>query len=109
MFILKFLFYFTVSFLILNFPIGEKKVFNHIENISDPYAKKVYNAIYKQTKEVFKEGAKASKQAFNNTSIKEDIVKTQKSSQQAKKKVNLPKDSYTPEEESALLKILSEN
>ncbi len=109
MFIIKFLIYFTVSFLILNFPISKKKIFNHIEGVSDPYAQKVYKAISKQAKEVFSEGAKASKQAFNNTSIKEDVVNNTKSANQGKKPVNLPKDSYTPEERNALLNILKNN
>ncbi len=105
-FLLKFSIYFTVSFFILNFPIGNKKVFNHIEVYTDPVSNKIYEKIGSSSNEIISEGKKATKKLFNNTS-KKDVVRTGHSSR-FKKSNSLPKDEYTPEEREALLKILNQ-
>ena len=106
-FLIKFSIYFTISFFILNFPISDKKIFNHLEALTDPIANKVYKKIGTNSDEFLKEGKKVTKKLFNNTSEK-DVVRTGHSSS-FKKANSLPKDDYTPEEREALLKILNQD
>ena len=105
-FLIKFAVYFTISFLILNFPVADKKIFNHIEVLTDPVANKFYKKIGSRSKDILDEGKKVTKKMFNNTS-KKDVIRTGQSSS-FKKSNSLPKDDYTPEERDALLKILNQ-
>lgn len=105
---IKFLFYFSLSFLILSFPLKEDKhVFDYLEQVARPVTSKIYFFIDKKTKE----GIKESKKFFTNSEpvIKDKIKSTFSSAIKKDKKVEQKTDdeNYTDEEKEAIKKILS--
>lgn len=112
MFIIKFFIYFSISFVILSIPVGEdKKIFNYCDDLAKPYTAQIFNSIRGAVSNGIKESKRVGKKMFNNTSEKFDEVKSSISAGQ-KKPIqeidNDPKDSYTPEEREALLRILQQ-
>jgi gas vesicle protein len=112
MFVIKFLFYFSLSFVILSVPVsGNKKVFNYCDELAKPYTAQIFGAIKGAISNGVHESKRVSKKLFNNTSEKIDEVKSSISASQkeAIKEIDsTPKDSYTPEEREALLRILQQ-
>lgn len=105
---IKFLIYFSVSFLILSIPVNsDKHVFDYLEKVARPITSKVFFFINQKTKE----GIKESKKLFTNSEpiIKDKIKSTFSSA--VKKTNHLNKKSsdehYTEEEKEAIKKILS--
>jgi hypothetical protein len=107
MFLIRFCFYFSLSFIILSFPVSkDKQVFDYLDGMAKPYTSKIHSKIFSTIDVTSKEVKEASKKVFNNTSA--DTIKRQHSSTE-KKKVKLPQDNYTVEEREALLNILKNN
>lgn len=104
MFLIKFLFYFSLSFLILNVPIGGDALFYKLENVARPVTEKVFSFMREQSKEGIDKGAAMTKKLFSNTippkETKKDVVKVKKSS------TKKPLGKYTPEEQQFLENIL---
>ena len=113
MFIIRFVFYFTLSFAILCIPIGnEEQLFDKLFSMVTPYAS---NAI-KTTKQKISSTKRYSKKLYANSSPaehEEDEVKSKMSSVQRKKikikdEGKASQDTYTDEEQERLRKVLSE-
>ena len=110
MFILRFTFYFTLSFAILCIPIGGgQQLFDKLFSMVTPYAR----TAVKSTKQKFTSTKRYSKKLYSNSepALEEDEVKSKMSGQ---KKKTLKKDSkksdetYTEDEQERLRKVLSE-
>ena len=112
MFIIRFAFYFTISFAILCIPIGNgRQLFDKLSTMVTPYARDVA----KTTKQKLSSTKKYSKKLYSNSepAVEEDQVKSKMSSTQRKKRVikkeDRPSDdTYTDEEQERLRKVLSE-
>lgn len=112
MFIIRFAFYFTLSFAILCIPIGGgQQLFDKLFTMVTPYAR----TAVKTTKQKFSTTKRYSKKLYANSSPaeEEDEVKSKMSGVQRKKtKIqveNKPSnDTYTDEEQERLRKVLSE-
>ena len=112
MFIIRFVFYFTLSFAILCIPIGGgQQLFDKLFTMVTPYARTAVST----TKQKFSSTRRYSKKLYSNSepAVEEDEVKSKMSSVQKKKKAikkeNKPSDdTYTDEEQERLRKVLSE-
>ncbi len=112
---LRFLIYFSFSFLILAFPVSQKStVFDSMNKPLKPFTSKVYSTIAFYINTSLSEGKDMTVKLFNNTAKKVDTVK-RNSSGIAKKAQDLDAlddyqhGEYTVEEREALLKVLREN
>lgn len=113
MFIIRFAFYFTLSFAILCIPIGDgRQLFDKLFTIVTPYARKAI----KTTKQKLTTTKRYSKKLYSNSTpvIEEDEVKSKMSSVLRKKKnienINKdPQETYTDEEQERLRKVLSDD
>jgi hypothetical protein len=112
MFIIRFAFYFSLSFAILCIPIGGgQQLFDKLFTMVTPYARDVV----KTTKQKLSSTKRYSKKLYSNSapSLEEDEVKSKMSSNAKKPKVikkenKKPDDVYTEEEQERLRKVLSE-
>jgi hypothetical protein len=113
MFIIRFAFYFTLSFAILCIPIGGgQQLFDKLFTIVTPFAREVV----KTTKQKITTTQRYSKKLYSNSVPKneEDEVKSKMSGIQKKniKHINVEnsksQDTYTEEEQERLRKVLSE-
>ncbi len=109
MFLIRFVFYFILSFAILCIPIGDNKhLFDKLYSLVTPYAQ---DAV-KTTKQKLSSTKKYSKKLYSNSEpIENDEVKTKVSGIKKRivQKDKQPDDAYTAEEEARLNKILNEN
>lgn len=110
MFIIRFAFYFTLSFAILCIPIGGgQQFFDKLFSMVTPYAR----TVAKTTKQKITSTKRYSKKLYSNSepAIEEDQVKSKMSGIKKKsiKKANKPaEETYTEEEQERLRKVLSE-
>lgn len=112
MFIIRFAFYFTLSFAILCIPIGGgRQLFDKLFSMVTPYAREAV----KTTKQKITTTKRYSKKLYSNSTpvIEEDEVKSKMSSVSRKKKVikkenKDPGEIYTDEEQERLRRVLSE-
>jgi hypothetical protein len=113
MFIIRFAFYFILSFAILCIPIGnDRQVFDKLSDMVTPYARKAV----KTTKQKFSSTKKYGKKLYSNSEPEldeEDAVKSKMSSTQRKSKKIVKEhrqaeETYTEEEQERLRKVLSE-
>ena len=113
MFIIRFAFYFTLSFAILCIPIGnDRQLFDKLFSMVTPYAR----AAVKTTKQKISTTKRYSKKLYSNSDpdqvINEDRVKSKQSSVKRKKiehENKDPEDTYTDEEQERLRRVLSED
>ncbi|MDO9183040.1 MAG: hypothetical protein Q7U04_11560 [Bacteriovorax sp.] len=108
MFLIRFVFYFTLSFAILCIPIGDgRHLFDKFYGLVTPYADKAVMT----TKQKMSITKRYSKKLYSNSEpLEKDEVKTKAASLQKKPrdiKKRLPDDSYTDEERERLRKVLS--
>ncbi len=112
MFIIRFAFYFTLSFAILCIPIGGgRQLFDKLFSMVTPYAREAV----KTTKQKITTTKRYSKKLYSNSTpaVEEDEVKSKMSSVSRKKKDikknnKEPEEIYTDEEQERLRKVLSE-
>lgn len=109
MFIIRFAFYFTLSFAILCIPIGEgQQFFDKLFSMVTPYAR----TAVKTTKQKFTSTKRYSKKLYSNSepAMEEDEVKSKMSAQKKKIKKEIKKtdETYTDEEQERLRRVLSE-
>ena len=112
MFIIRFAFYFTLSFAILCIPIGGgRQLFDKIFSMVTPYAREAAQS----TKQKITTTKRYSKKLYSNSTpvVEEDEVKSKMSSVSRKNKVikkenKNPDETYTDEEQERLRKVLSE-
>lgn len=107
MFIIKFFIYFSISFTILSFPIGNKSIFFHLNQVAKPYTQKVFKMIGSNVESGLQEGSVISKKLFSNSLPTEDKIKSSLSSMS--KKIPIKKKmegEYTVEEKQMLNKVL---
>lgn len=109
MFLIRFVFYFALSFAILCIPIGDNKhLFDKLYSMVTPYAQDAM----KTTKQKLSSTKKYSKKLYSNSvPTEDDVVRTKASGIKKKiiQKDENPDDAYTAEEEARLNKILNEN
>ena len=108
MFLIRFAFYFTISFAILCIPIGSgRHLFDKFYTIVTPYADKAVTT----TKHKISITKRYSKKLYSNSEpIEKDEVKVKLASIQKKPsemKKHTDDDSYTDEERERLRKVLS--
>ena len=108
MFLIRFVFYFVLSFAILCIPVGDNKhLFDKLYSLVTPYAQ---DAV-KTTKQKLSSTKKYYKKLYSNSEpLDNDEVKTKASGIKKKiiQKDENPDDAYTAEEEARLNKILNE-
>ncbi|MCP4913929.1 MAG: hypothetical protein GY909_12525 [Oligoflexia bacterium] len=121
MFIIKFAIYFSLSFIILSFPVGNKPIFNHLNKVAQPYTTELFSSFFDKAKDNIQTGKEFGKKLFSTKIDKQDLIKTQFSStvkeaqpQERRKikkelKKELNNDSYTAEEKELLKKIIEES
>lgn len=117
MFIIKFAIYFTISFIILSFPIGSKPIFSHLNKVAKPYTTELFANLTDKAKDNLEAGKEIGKKMFSTKINKQDLINTQFSSTQRNEnkkikkelKKEIHKDNYTPEEKELLLKIIEES
>ncbi|MDC1173752.1 hypothetical protein OAT67_00020 [Bacteriovoracaceae bacterium] len=117
MFIIKFFIYFTLSFIILSFPVGNKPIFSHLNKVAKPYTTELFADLSEKAKDNLQAGKEIGQKMFSTNIKKQDHIKTQYSSTQkaeSKKikrelKKEIHKDTYTPEEKELLQKIIEES
>ena len=105
MFVIKFILYFSLSFFILNIPIGGNPLFYSLEEVARPITDNLFTFMKESSKESIKKGTEATKKLFTNTippkaSTKKDVVKEKRSS------TKKPLGKYTEEEKEFLQNIL---
>lgn len=108
MFLIRFVFYFTLSFAILCIPVGNgNHLFDKLFALVTPYADKAVNT----TKHKISVTKRYSKKLYSNSEpVEKDEVKTKQAGLFKKSieiKKNAPEDSYTDEERERLRKVLS--
>jgi hypothetical protein len=109
MFLIRFVFYFTLSFAILCIPVGDNQhLFDKLLTMVSPYA----NEAIKTTKRKISSTKKYSKKLYSNSEpIENDEVKTNASA--TKRKIHVKdadaEETYTEEEQARLQKILNQN
>lgn len=117
-FMLKFAFYFSVSFIILSFPLTKGTLFNLIHSQTNEYTQKIFKSFSSEAKKGIKKGAQYTKKIFSNSEPTiQDKVFSQFSSTDKKQYVekevqDVYKDyegeKFTDEEKEILNKILKE-
>ncbi|MGZ3788316.1 MAG: hypothetical protein ACXVLQ_07315 [Bacteriovorax sp.] len=107
MFLIRFVFYFTLSFAILCIPIGSgRHLFDKLYSMVTPYADKAVMT----TKQKLTTTKRYSKKLYSNSEpFEKDEIKTKLSGLQKKiqKEHKHPDDAYTDEERERLRKVLS--
>lgn len=114
MFIIRFVFYFALSFAILCIPIGnDRQLFDKLSSMVTPYARKAI----KTTKQKYSSTKRYGKKLYSNSEpeLEEDQIKSKLAAPQRKKnKKEIVKenreadDTYTNEEQERLRKALSD-
>jgi hypothetical protein len=109
MFLIRFVFYFVLSFAILCIPTGDNlHLFDRLYSLVTPYAEKAV----KTTKQKLTTTKKYSKKLYSNSDPNQtDTVQTKSSAVKKKivKRDEPAEDTYTEEEERRLQKILNQN
>lgn len=101
---IKFLFYFTLSFLILSFPLGDGQFFDVLSRYSLPFQQKFYNGISESLSESF--NGKQIKKFFTNTLPSNDRSRSSRTKTSPAK--NTSGEKITPEEMGLLEKVLDQ-
>jgi hypothetical protein len=108
MFLIRFVFYFTLSFGILCIPIGDNEhLFDKLYNMTSPY---VHNVV-KTTQKKLTTTKRYSKKLYSNSEpFEKDEIKTKYAGvqKQVTRKNASPDDTYTDDEQARLKKILDE-
>lgn len=110
-FMFKFFLYFSISFIILSFPLADKPIFEHMNHFAKPYTANIYKAVKVNINSGVEKGSKLGKDLFSNTSAQSDQVKTKyssvkKSMKQIESEIENHHDSFTVEEKELLKKVL---
>lgn len=106
-FVLKPLFWFCFSFLVLSIPISERPLFDHISGVFGPTARGVIQDFNQRAEETVRVGKKAIDQLFRTIPKNADKVEVRQSSV-SKIKEEIPSDDYTIEEKQLLNNILNQ-
>lgn len=111
---IKFILYFTISFIILSIPVSEDKALFDIANqLAKPYTTKLFIKIKTSISENISDAKELPSRFFDNTSEKDanviDRVIEKKSALNKKKIFESSNDNYTREEKEAILQILRNN
>ena len=115
MFLIKFTFYFVLSYFILTIPIQNRPIFDHIGDTTGPYTDK----IHKITQDISYQGIQFSKKMglklfrnsnpkrFSKLDLKHSSIVDYDKKSRTRPIVKLkPQDNYTAEEEELLRKLL---
>lgn len=108
MFLIRFCFYFTLSFAILCIPVGDNQhLFDKLYGLASPFV----NKAVKTTNQKITVTKKYSKKLYSNSEpFEKDEVKAKYSAVQKHivKKNGNPDDTYTEEEQARLRRVLEE-
>jgi len=110
-FIFKFFLYFSISFIILSFPLGEKPLFEHVNKFAKPYTTNIYKSVKSNVTSGLNKGSQIGHDLFLNTTPKTDKVKTKysalkKSNKKIEEEIDFHHETYTIEEKELLKKVL---
>jgi gas vesicle protein len=110
MFIIRFVFYFTLSFALMCIPIGDgRHLFDKLFEMATPYADKAL----KTTKQKISSTKRYSKKLYSNSEpVEKDEVQNKTSAtlkDKIKKDVKESFDAYTEEEKARLRKVLDDS
>ncbi|OUR93117.1 hypothetical protein A9Q84_21685 [Halobacteriovorax marinus] len=110
-FIFKFCLYFSISFIILSFPLGEKPLFEHVNKFTKPYTENIYKSVKTNVNSGINKGSQLGQELFSNTSPNIDKVKTKysslkKSTRDIEEEIESHHGNFTIEEKELLKKVL---
>jgi hypothetical protein len=118
MFVIKFLIYFTISFIILCIPVSQKNIFFYLDKAAAPYTNEIFSTISSKAKL----GKQISSKLLNNTdpgvidSVKSSYSSTLKKNDPVKELGHSHEDGhshheepFTVEEKQMLLKVLKQS
>jgi len=110
MFLLKFLFYFSISFILLCIPIKHATVFDYLHEFVAPVTQPLFESVRDKTEAGFEESKRIGLKLFSNARPKkQDSVRLKKSSIKKESTNNnhsIHENEYTVEEEDLLKKVL---
>jgi hypothetical protein len=113
-FIVKFIIYFSVSFVILSFPLPKGTLFNMLHSQTNQYTESLFNSISLQAKNGVKKGTSYTKKIFSNSNptiqdkVFSQFSSTKKQNYLEKVETDLDGEKFTNEEKEILNKILKE-
>lgn len=103
-FLIKCVFYFSVSFMLMTIPMGKRTLFDHLHSATAPYSKAVYSKII----HLSQRGLEFSSKLFSNSDpSRVDKVNITQSAIKKESPAQIPLDEYTHREKELLDKILS--
>ncbi len=106
--VMRFVFYFLLSFTLLNINLGKKNLFIHLQEITGPLVKKTFQLVENGAKSGLDITKTTIKKMFGNTTpnktIEEDEINLKKSGLQK----NPHEENYTAEEAELLKRLLNE-
>lgn len=104
---LKFVLYFSISFVILSIPIKRKVLFNYMHSVFAPYTTAILKSVKDEATRGYRAGSRLTKQLFDNSPPEVvDSVRSRISSGMVK---HNQQDAYTQEEQELLNKVLEDN
>lgn len=111
MFLIRFPFYFALSFIILSIPISGNTVFDHMTNSISPVIKKTVKKVKSWGQGALEDTKSLTVKAMNNVKPQVDEVRSSQSSTKPKVKEEDidAHPNYTDEEKELLIKILEES
>ncbi|EQC47072.1 hypothetical protein M899_0189 [Bacteriovorax sp. BSW11_IV] len=105
MFLFKFIFNFSLSFILLSIPVKNKPVFSHIYDVTKPYTQKIITFSEETFNTIYVDVSAVMKKSYSNSSpesLEEDSLSLSAS---ASDEIDSHAESYTDEEKEALKKI----
>lgn len=115
LFMIKFTFYFAISFIILCIPVSQETLFNHIHDYARPYTTQIFNQVENEASKQIQNGSQFTKKFFSNSNPShQDKVISKFSStkrepiENVESLINNDNEEYTVEEIELLNKILKE-
>ncbi len=109
--LIKFTIYFTISFLILSFPIGNRTIFYHLGHYTRPFTELLYANIRKTLKEKLTIGQQAAKEIHKKAiqNIPNAVTESEEVLKELRK-INIEDlEEISEEEREALKRILSQS
>lgn len=108
MFIFKFIFNFSVSFILLSIPVNKKPVFSHLYDFTKPYTQRIIGFSEEAFQTIYVDVSAILKKSYSNSTpsaLEEDSLNLSAS---ASEEIESHAESYTDEEKEALKKIFQD-
>lgn len=105
MFLLRFIFNFTISFILLSVSINKRPIFSHIYDLTKPYTQKMIGFSEETLNSIYIDVSAIVRKSFSNSTpnaLEEDSLSLSAS---ASEEIEAHAESYTDEEKEALKSI----